>query len=292
MISTSKSEIIEDHPLYSIVKAPVGTFLEMRAPWHPDMNAAIVANNIKGIDISSEFAENLDFLYAFPQMELLLLTLYHEVNCKAIHRLINLRNVSVIGNHQIEADLSALSKLEDYTSYAGGPPKGIENCKALRKLHIQGFKASDLSILKDLTNLEFVRIDGGSLVSLGGIENCHMLDMLWLSYQYKLSDISAMEMLPSLREIEMQSCKKVATLRSFATLPKLKSLVLAGTGEMDTVRYFEGNTTLERFIFVEGSFVRDGDFSPLLAIPSLVDTSIQGKPHYLQSRRELRRDIV
>lgn len=73
---------------------------------------------------------------------------------------------------------------------------------------------------------QYVRLHGGDLTSLDGIEALDGLTKLWVHVMSPLTDISAIANCRSLEEVTFSHCQHLGSLEALLKLPKLRKLML------------------------------------------------------------------
>jgi hypothetical protein len=72
----------------------------------------------------------------------------------------------------------------------------------------------------------YVRLNGGSLTSLDGIETLAGLTKLWVHVMSPLTDVAAIARCPLLEEVTFSHCQRLGSLEALLKLPRLRKLML------------------------------------------------------------------
>jgi hypothetical protein len=149
----------------------------------------------------------------------------------------------------------------------------ISAMKNLRSLGVENVEGDDLSVLRNLSKLEFLGIGGRvkSLAGVGGATSLHTLIM-----EMKFQDYGDFDQLRKLVKIRLQSCYDFASLEPLHA-PDLKELVIYGSKSrshvLESIKPLVRSQKLEKFIF--GGIINDADVTPLLTLSQLRDCLIR-----------------
>lgn len=147
-------------------------------------------------------------------------------------------------------------------------------------LLIVGARNKNLDFLA-APNLRLLRLSGGSLESLQGLEKCQSLRELGISHCSKMSSIEVLRDL-GLVKLSVEKCK---LLRDYSVLSDHPSMEELFVSELDSLAFVTSMRKIERIKFWS---VSDGDLSPLLASSTLkaVDFYPQ-KKHYTHTNDQI-----
>lgn len=163
--------------------------------------------------VDFDFLKGRDFIETFHW----LVPLAKKSDITGLYYLTGLRNLRWSAAGDFSVDLSKLSSLEVLNIGYGAKIKGWEDLKSLKRLLIGGVKADNLSFLSETINLEYLRIIGGSITSITGIEKCKKLDTLFLQKCTALVELhDTLKKLSSLEQLNLEGCKKVNTEEQLA----------------------------------------------------------------------------
>jgi len=128
----------------------------------------------------------------------------------------------------------------DFTSIEGLRSLGIEGwsvaygkslfeCGRLETLHIEGFTDADCRRIGRLSALNSLSLARGALATLDGLRDCTSLRALQLVHLRKLVDVSDVDSMSTLREIELvEALPKVEDVRAITACEQLRRLDLRG----------------------------------------------------------------
>ncbi|MBD8189723.1 toxin [Pseudomonas viridiflava] len=147
-------------------------------------------------------------------------------------------------------------------------------------LLLAGIKDKNLNFIT-APKLKTLRLSGGSLNSLQGLEKCENLRELDISHCSKISVMDTLRDL-NLTKLSIEKCKELRDYSVLSGHPTLKELFIS---ELDSLAFVTSMKAIEYLKFWD---VKDGDLSPLLKSKSLktVDFSPQ-KKHYTHSNDEI-----
>jgi len=110
-----------------------------------------------------------------------------------------------------------------------------------------------------------------------GIERFVNLKELELYSASKLEELSALQSLSkTLVTIELENCKKIADYEILGRIPSLKKIILADSGQMESIAFVKNLTHLEHISFV-GTNVLDGNIGHCEGIKFV---GFDNKKHY------------
>ncbi len=141
-----------------------------------------------------------------------------------------------------------------------GSFEGLEACVDLEHVALRAAKnLTSLAGLQNATKLKSLTLPRcASLTSLDGIERFADLTLCILEGG-AFSDITALSKLTSLERLSLRGCSKVTDISALASLPKLKALILTGTGV--------DRSTLPANLRHFTSFAQDADLEKLATKP-------------------------
>lgn len=199
-------------------------------------------------------------------------------NTEALYTLCDLEYLSV--EQPIRLDLSHLCNLT--TLYITGDSK-VENISALANLKhllLRSTAYKDLHHLTALRNLEILRIVGGGITSLLGIESFYKLERLDLLYCRRLIDITSISMLASLKDLHIEKCGQVADLCFLQNNQSIRKLFVE---KVLNLSFITSMSDLEKFSFWN---CIDGNMEPLTHTPSQV-YFYPNKRHYSHTLEQI-----
>jgi len=197
-----------------------------------------------------------------------------------IHHLKNLETLIIQSNCKTKIDFTAFPKLKDLrTGWRKNSPTLYEATQ-LEALSLSSFspKEKDLSLLKKLVNLRKLNISSSAIYSLAGIENLQKLEKLELYYLRNLENLENIKLLPDLKELCIESCKK-ADLKPIADLQQIEKLKLVKTTDIESVSLFSKLKNLQTLILGETKII-DGNLSPMFELPRLKTFKGRHYKHY------------
>ncbi|TLY51146.1 MAG: hypothetical protein E6K53_08275 [Gammaproteobacteria bacterium] len=102
-------------------------------------------------------------------------------------------------------DFSTLARLEELNLDGWLPryAKTLFQCANLKSLRIEGYDGANCERIGELRELRRLTLAKGKLSSLQGLAACGKLASIHLAHLRKLSDISEIERIPTLRELEL-----------------------------------------------------------------------------------------
>jgi len=168
-----------------------------------------VNGNVYETDDGFGVIRSLQDLINMPFLEKVVIAYQPELDISALASLDNLKEVSLVGNHLINQDISVLAGLE-----------------GLEVLNLGWNSITDISVLADLTNLTSLGIWGNKIRSVSIVQNMQYLEYLDFSDNL-VSDISSIENLTNIKELWMYH-NQIRDISSVAGLRQIKVLMLNG----------------------------------------------------------------
>ncbi|QDE89136.1 hypothetical protein BHS06_09300 [Myxococcus xanthus] len=227
-----------------------------------DLSALNQHNTVQSLDLSDDIdlkQVDLSPLYALQQLTLLAIPYLKE-----------------------RIDFSRLPSLE--TLHITGADEALPPLQLPRLNHLLlvAVKNLDCEFLSGLSTLQELRISGGSIERLAGIEALDKLTSIQIQHSPKMLDISAINALKSLKTLHIEKCSQ---LRDYGFLSNNNTLEDVFISELDSVSFAPDMEQLNSLQFWD---LKDGDMSPLLASKSLKEVYFHPKKkHYSHSLKEI-----
>jgi len=172
-----------------------------------------IDNGLKNLSLDSDIYKDLDLKPILPLKTFVEeLIIDENINISQIHDFTNLLSLSIIGNKNNLVCLEKFIKLEALNVTFSKNLHGLDKCKKLKSLTIEGFKskALDLSDLPLLPELNYLTIIKSDIANLNGVEKFKLLNEINFWYCSKLESIESLKTLnKNLLKIEFESCKKI-----------------------------------------------------------------------------------
>lgn len=165
----------------------------------------------------------------------------------------------------------------------------FERGKALSKViadatyyRIQNFKTKEPGFhgLDGITSAEYLEVNFSNITSFLEVAKLGKIKRLELSWCLKLeSDTGLSEIGDHLEWLHVNTSRKFSPKNDLFKLRHLKVLCLNGCAPLENLRFLERMPNLLDFRFVDTN-VLDGDLTPLMNHPSLVNAGFLDKRHY------------
>lgn len=244
-----------------------------------------VDNNIKKVTLLRSDYKAKDLAPLLPLKDFIeSIFIMADIDLSLIHEFNNLRGLSLDKTSQ-KINLDRFSELTTLCCVLTSNIEGLANCKKLNLLYLSNFKSSkgDLTILPELSSLTSLGLFKTQIASLDGIEKFQHLVKLNIYSAPNLVDISKINELTSVEEIEFELCKRLADYSPFSKLKKLKKLLLSKCGEISSLNFISSMTALNFLSFVDTN-VKDGDLS---FCKGLDYVGFMDKKHYNLKHKDL-----
>ena len=174
------------------------------------------------------------------------------------------------------------SKMQSLSSFGGvwsAKWIGVEQCKSLKRTQLSSC-GWDMDNFPCLEQFESIALIQPKLKSLSGINRASSLKFLELCRAKNLEDISAISACHStLIELDVSSCKKIASYQAVHQLTGLERLLIAESAPIDSIGFIQSMPNLKTLSVFETT-VLDNDLSPCLHLPQLIDFRSERKRAY------------
>jgi hypothetical protein len=231
---------------------------------------------------------DLGFLNDFPQLLYLEIVNQKRVNVRQLDGLANLRGLR-LESPGAGIDFSCFPELEVFVGDWHVDNCNLHRSRELRELRAWQFnpRSSDLSVIANITRLEWLQLTQTNITSLAGLETMEDLRYLKIAYAPKLSSLDAFSASGlRIRELSIAKAKHISTYQPIASINRLRRLMLSSCAPMPHLKWTRGMNDLDFFSFVETN-VEDGDLSPLRDLPKLSYVGTLDKRHYNYTFDEL-----
>jgi len=122
-------------------------------------------------------------------------------------------------DNDFSLDFSNFGELEKLNTVYNNNITGWKGLKSLKRLQLGNVNSEDLSFIKGLEELEYLRIIKGKFTSIKGVENCINLKTLFFQYCNSLETIFPyIEQLQCLIQLNLEKCKKIKEIEKVRNL--------------------------------------------------------------------------
>ena len=173
--------------------------------------------------------------------------------------------------------------------YRGNRPLPVEIAGATY-FHLHKFKAKQAG-LREITGVQsakYVEIDFSNISSFEGVSRLGRIKRLELSWCLKLNaDRGLAEIGDSLEWLHIDTSRKFSPTTELFGLKNLKVLCLGGCAPLDNLDFLKNMPELLDFRFVDTNIL-NGDLTPLVQHPRLVNAGFLDKRHYSLKNSQVR----
>jgi len=152
-----------------------------------------------------------------------------DFDYSVINNLHTLEILNVYTDDRNEINYFNYPKLKRTALYWRPKAKSLFECRYLKELFIGKYTSTDLLNFEKLNELEYLRINTGSIRSLDGINNLHKIKSLYIMQATKLEDISGLAELKNLELIYIDNCKRINNIKSLLDLNSKVKISLNGS---------------------------------------------------------------
>ncbi len=224
---------------------------------------------------------DLSFLEEFPLLLYLEIVDQEGVDTRYLAGLENLRGLR-LESPGAGIDFAWFPHLEVFVGDWHADNCNLHECRELRQLIVWKFKprSADLSVLANITRLEWLELIQTNITSLEGVETLEDLRYLEIAYASRLQSLDAFASRTlGIRELGIEKAKRISSYKPITALKRLRRLRLSSCTPMPDLKWTSRLKQLDFFSFVETN-VEDGDLSPLLNLPKLRYVGTTDKRHY------------
>lgn len=205
----------------------------------------------------------------------------------------HLRCESVYGEKENKCgvvDYARMPGLKSVSIHAESGHVHFDTLSELRNLEVSNIKgrkkAKDYLSGTTIQRLDFLSC---GIESLEGLENCAELESLYLGYNRKLTDISAIaQTADTLKVLDIENCPKISNFSCIEKLTNLAALRLMGQNTLPNLEFLRGLRNLKMFSFSMN--VLDGDLSLCTKIPYV--SSERNRKHYNIKDKDLPKELA
>ncbi|HYX39013.1 MAG TPA: hypothetical protein VE954_38405 [Oligoflexus sp.] len=244
-----------------------------------DLNTISLPQNIITLNLSYNPLTDINVLAQRQSLRSISLDSVPVINLTPLGNIPELLNLGMLPVDASDlSPLRGLKKLEqlsfrsnsDAASIDFSPLKGITT---LKRVFIDEFRFSDLTVLGDSTQMEFLNIFNGSMSDVSTLARFTQLRELDLGGATALTNLNGLGSLPSLNVFRCNRCN-LSDFAFLANSPEITKLTLA-SNPMDSVEVLRKLTKLTE-VDLGGTSVTD--LSPLNSLPNLKVIDLSGLP--------------
>lgn len=189
----------------------------------------------------------------------------------------------------VAIDLSELPNLRDLGATWSQVSATIGAGRSLRRVALDAYSADDLAPLAGLRDLSSISMkERPKLRSLHGLSEFVLLDTLGIFLAARLEDVSELRGRELLTTLELEGCRKLASVEDLAGCTGLRFLNISESGDLESAAPLAGLVELEELYAYGSTRFVDGDLSPLARLPRLRELRLQSRRHYTPSLAELK----
>ncbi|WP_299811276.1 hypothetical protein [uncultured Shewanella sp.] len=247
---------------YTIVEDDVaGKRINLSSPLTNSVIDFINEHNLKSILLNQRLgwkSQELSLLTQIKDLKCLYLMDDEIEDISVIEKLTSLENLLLECSHiKRVGDLSKLIRLNRVSIDWRPCLDSLHQLNSLECIRIDKYKAQDLSKFISLPNLKRLDLVMGTINSLTGIERFTNLEKLMLYRCSKLTDISSVTK-NCIKELEIESCKKIANLEVTFEVRTLEKLIIDKCQEIGSITGISNLTKLNK-VTIADTIILDGD---------------------------------
>lgn len=195
-----------------------------------------IFNHITHLDVGHQFGVENNFIYDFPNLEGLAVSLYSDsdfiLDCARLPKTLKQLDLSTYCKKKI-SNMEALAFSLEQLSISGFKEKDLSSLAPLKSLTTLSFKTASIKSLNGIEELIYLkRLSLGgvrSLVDLTAISSLQKLKFLEIDIAWKLQDCSPIGQLGELEVLQLMDCKNLASIQFVRQMSKLRQLYTLGT---------------------------------------------------------------
>ena len=240
-----------------------------------EISTALSTGEVDGVSIAPDYGFSglmLDFLSELPNLRILIVIRSPNIRAGTLPLLPHLEDIS-IDETRLTLDLRKLPALKKASlDWHKNIFLNAEKSK-IESLHIWKYKSvtSDLTEMPLFPCLNEFELVQSSIKSLRGIDRFPHLKKLELHYLTRLETLTKLS-LDELTTFIAFSCKKITDHENIATCPMIRELKMNKCGTMKSVKFVKQLPHLNTFRFLHTA-IADGDYSPLHSLEDVYFTN-------------------
>lgn len=234
------------------------------------------------IVIDDRYADNIEILKNFNWIMHLFLGTNSFRSIEVLSIFDKLESLYLEGASKEAFDFSLLPMLLKLTIlYHEKITNGIFKCTKLEYLRISHYKHKSKTIdeISTLGNLKILEIKQATIINVDALSMLKKLEILELSYIYKLEDIKGLKDKESIRNLTIQNCKKINNWEIIGSLKNLKKIYICSCGIIPSINFLKNVSNLEE-IHIADTKVEDGKVASICENKNLKEFNIQTFEHY------------
>jgi len=236
------------------------------------------AKGWKGRDVS--------FVAEFPKLKALKIIDLSISSVEPIHALQELKALDVITYCKTGIRFSSFPMLEECALEWRSGSESLFECVTIKRLFVDGYAGRDSKSFARLENLESLAILNAPIEGVQDLKALKRLRKLRLANLKNLRSLAGIESLVSLEELEIHTCRGIASIEEVRSLMHLKKLYLNNDGDIASLAPISKLKNLKLVVFYESTNIVDGDLSPLMFQKKLSRVSFKNRRHYSHKREE------
>jgi internalin A len=213
---------------------------------------------------------DLDFLRGLPIRELEIIDRRLDT-LEPIHSLAaTLESLRVTTHPDLTIRLSELPKLRNLGASWAQVRDTIGQVSGFHDLFLLAYMPDNLAPLSSHSGLQTLRMkDRPRLRSLSGLSYLPKIQRLGIYLAARLDDISELRDRSEIRELVLDSCKKLRRIDDLAGCLGLRRLSVAESGDIASLKPVAGLIELEELYLYGSTKILDNDLTPLTGLPRL-----------------------
>jgi hypothetical protein len=278
---------------FVIEDRPEGRTLVVTGRWDKAAEAAIARPDVEGVwlNYARGYSEpDLSFVDAWPIRRLSLID-RSLTDLSPLERLGDtLERLSVQASPSARLDLAEFPHLRDLFAPWDLFCNTLHGPAHLERLGTGDYDADNLTPLAVQPGLQHVTLKvARDLETLDGAEQLPTLTSLWIQAAHRLYSIDALtSAAPTLREFELEGCRRLTEIEPVAACTELRVLGLSDCGELPSFGLLASLARLETLYAWGTTRVVDGDLSPLLGLTHLREIRMRDRPQYQPSLADVK----
>jgi hypothetical protein len=221
-------------------------------------------------DLSDDKLDTLDFLSDFQFVKKLRLCTIFDYNYDFLTKLVNLEGLSLDIPFAKVVDLTNLHNLKHLdVTIDKLKITGLEQLFNLEFIGLFSFREKNFDRIKNLINLNQIKVKTASIKNLEGIENLQKLDEILLANCRSLRDISQLTNLQNIKKVFFDSCTKIKDFDILAEIPSIEEIAFVNCKDIKSIKFFDKLPNLQKFVLTANSYIVDNDLNPAVRLPLL-----------------------
>jgi hypothetical protein len=273
-------------------KGDTGTKAILTGPWNEKVHRDLIDRRPNELVLNSSFGwrgTNIDFVQDYSWLKSISILNFRTEDVSAVHGLRELSQLEIITYCKTKLDFAAFPHLKVCSLEWRSSAMSLFECVTLEKLFLNRYKGHSSEPFGQLINLKELSILNGPIREIVSLQKLQQLESLRLAGLSKLNSLEGVEVLSTLRHLEIDGCRGISNVEPLSQLQGLKLLEISDMGTIASLYSLRELTGLQKLLFPGSTNIVDGDLSVLSSLKNLRVIAFQNRRHYSHRCEDFKR---